>query len=552
MLGAASCGPKENPAPKPAPVVETAPPAEPPPPVQPPYTEISMKSQGQRVPVIMYHDIIAKRGRDSVWFDCTADEFRKQMELLQERGETPISLDQLYAHLTKGDPIPDRAVVLTFDDNYQGFYDNALPILKEFSYPAAMFVHTGFVGNKTGAHPKMDWKELKELVKDPLITIGNHTITHPSDLTKLDPEQQRKEIVEAKEKLESELGKPMDYFAYPEGNNDAAVQEVVRAAGHKMAFTIANGLAEESPNIVAINRYIHTRIEKALEDQEQAITGGVLGIYRSPLKDAPVKYEEFESERVKVGMVTGGLPTSVLSDTREGVLDFVKRTGAVAGVNGGFFAMSAIASTDNKMVGPWKTAEMPQVIGDEERYRWTKLHNRPLVMWNGTEIAIVPFAPDSMRDPAAFSDFMPDMTDTFLSGVWLVHANVAQTREAMNTFASKDIQDPRKRAFMGVMSDGTFVVGASLQSVTSSGLAQALAAHGIAEAVLLDSGFSTSLVYGESIKAFGHSTPTNPSRPVPHAIVIKGTLDPETAKLGESDKKEETAESTPRRRRRRR
>jgi len=502
----------------------------------PAYTEISMKSQGQRVPVIMYHDIIKSRGRGSVWFDCTTDEFEKQMQLIQGWGANPISMDQLYAHLTTGATIPDNAIVLTFDDNYQGFYDRALPILHKYNYPGVVFVHTGFVGHKEGSHPHMDWDELKKLVKDPLITIGNHTISHPVDITKLDPSEQRHEIVDAKTDLETHLGKKIEYFAYPDGCNDAATQALVRESGHKMAFTIANGMAEESPNIVAINRYVHTRIQKAWDDRKEALTGGALGIYRGTIATAPVKYQEVENEGVRVGLITGGTPVSMMSLTREGVLDFIRRTpGAVAGINGGFFAMAAIASTDNQMVGPCKTADMPAVLPDNETFRWAKLRNRPLVMWGRTQLAILPYVADSMNGVMAFNDFMPDMTDTLLAGVWLVHGTVAREKDDMDTFSSKDIEDPRKRAFMGVMSDGKFVVGASLESVSSANLAKAIAAAGVAEAVLLDSGFSTSLVYGSSIKAFGHSSPDNPSRPVPHAIVIKGEFDPETASLGAMD-----------------
>ncbi|WP_025225762.1 polysaccharide deacetylase family protein [Fimbriimonas ginsengisoli] len=503
---------------------------------RPPFTEISMRSQGQRVPVIMYHDIIDRRDRNAVWFDTTLEEFQDQMKQLQEWGAVPISLDQLYDHLTKGTPVPETAIVLTFDDNYQGFYDRALPILRQNKYPAAVFVHTGFVGNKEGLHPKMDWTELQELVKDPLITIGNHTITHPTDLTKLDPEAQRKEIFEAKADLEQHLGKKIDYFAYPEGNNDLITQGLVREAGHKMAFTVHNGPAEESPNIVAVDRYIQTKLKNAWDDRETDLKGGVLGVLRSPIKDAPVKYQEVEQEGVKLGLITGGVPTSLMSPTREGVLDFIKRTpGSVAGINGGFFAMAAVAATDNKMVGPCKTADMPEVAPDLEQFRWEKLRNRPLVAWSQKEFAIVPFVPESMHDASVFADFMPDMTDTFLAGVWLVHGGVARERDDMDTFSSKDIQDARKRAFLGVMADGSFVIGASLESVSSANLAKAIAAAGVSEAVLLDSGFSTSLVYGQSIKAFGHSTPTNPSRPIPHAVLIKGVLDPATAPLGAPD-----------------
>ena len=158
-----------------------------------PYTDISLKAQGQRVPVIMYHDVVKHK---TVWFDTTADEFEQQMHWITSEGITPISLDQLYKHLTAGEPIPEKSIVLTFDDNYQGFFDNAVPILEQFKFPAAMFVHTKFVGDKQGPHPKMDWPTLKQLIKDPLITIGSHTVTHPVDITQLSQEDQIKELTE--------------------------------------------------------------------------------------------------------------------------------------------------------------------------------------------------------------------------------------------------------------------------------------------------------------------------------------------------------------------
>jgi peptidoglycan/xylan/chitin deacetylase (PgdA/CDA1 family) len=497
------------------------------------FTEISMRCQTDRVPVIMYHDVIERRERGSMWYDVTVDELKAQLDKIAELGLTPISLDQLYSHLTQGEPLPGPSIVLTFDDNYQGFYDHAWPLLRERNYPVAMFVHTGFVGNTTRGRPKMTWETLRELVADPLFTVGNHTVTHPDDITKIDPIKAEEEITSAKAELESQLGKKIDYLAYPNGNNDESLQLMSRNAGHKMAFSIHNGLAEESPNIQSINRYIHTRFNNAIEDRDRALRGGALGIARVTLNgQALVRYQEDSFDRIRLGLVTGGMPTTVMSETREGVRDFVQRTGAVAGINGGFFAMSAIASTDNQMVGPLKTPEHSEVLPDLERFRWEKLRNRPLVIWGPKEFAIVPYQADSMQYPETFKDFMPDYTDSFLAGAWLVHNGIARTREEMNVFASSDIQDYRKRAFIGIMADGTFVGGASMGSVSSADVARAAAAAGVQEAVLLDSGFSTSLVYGESIKAYGHSTPTNPSRPVPHAIVIQGQLDPETSELG--------------------
>lgn len=527
--------------------------APPPAPSEPMY-EISMQAAGDRVPVIMYHDVIEKRDRNAVWFDCTTDEFKVQMETIKSQGFTPISLDDLHKHLTAGTPIPEKSIVITFDDNYQGYYDRAYPILKSYGFPSAMFVHTGFVGNKEGLHPKMDWDTLKLLVQDPLVTIGCHTITHPK-LADLDYATQEKELTESKSTLETQLGKKIDYLAYPEGSNNHTTQEISKTAGYTMAFSIVNGPAEESPSILCVNRYVHTRLDKALEDRENALKGGAQGIVHIPLKAAPVAYKEQDVAGVTLALVSGGTPETMTSTTREGVLDFIHRNpGSVAGINGTFFNMAAIKSTDNKLVGPCKTPASAVIQADLETYRYPKLHNRPLVVWGATDFAVLPFNPDRMNDQGTFDSFMPDCTNVFLGGAWLVHAGVARTKEEMNLFASKDINDPRRRAAFGVMKDGTTFAAASKNSVGSDKFAEALATVGAQEAILLDSGFSTSLVYNEKILASGHSTPDQPSRPVPHAIVFKGDLDPESVKIAAAaepaTRPDATEKATPRRRKR--
>lgn len=101
-------------------------------PVQPPaprpFRALALTSLEQRVPVLTYHDVIGSRSqKDAVWFDCTAAEFEAQLTFLHDQGAHVITLEQLRRHLTTGEPLPDRAIALTFDDNYQGVYDHAAP-----------------------------------------------------------------------------------------------------------------------------------------------------------------------------------------------------------------------------------------------------------------------------------------------------------------------------------------------------------------------------------------------------------------------------------------
>jgi len=487
---------------------------------QPPaFADINLKADSGRVAVIMFHNVVKER---KVWFDCTIDEFKKDLDEIAADGFTVLSLDQLYNHLTKGDPVPPKSVVLTFDDNYQGFYDNALPLLRARKWPAAMFVHTAYVGSKTG-YPKMTWDELKELHKEGLITIGAHTVTHPMNLKDLSLETQRKELEDSKKTIEEHLECEIPYMAYPDGSNDENTQAIAKDLGYKMSFTMEPTPAEGSPNILCVGRYEAKKFDKALQDQMDELDDVPIAVADIPLsKPAPVSCEAGEYDKTKLVLLRGGAAMSVLSSGRETVGDFVSENNAVAGINGTFFVMAAIASTDNRLIGPSRSEKPGDFMPDSDPFRLTKLVDRPMVLWGPTRFAVMPFQPGAMNQEQIFKSFMPDYTNAFLAGAWLVHDGVPRTEDEMRNYSSQDIQDTRKRVFFGVTKDGQFMCGASEGSITSETLAKAAAAAGVSEAVLLDSGFSASVVFDGQILVTGHSAIDNPSRPVPHAIVFLG------------------------------
>lgn len=479
----------------------------------------------RRVPVIMYHDVLAEHIADWQYFDTSAEEFEKQMNTIEARGFIPISMDQFYAHITQGADIPAKSIVLTFDDNYRGVYENAVPILKKHHFPAIEFVHTKYVGSTSGEHPKMSWDQLKELSSGGLITIGSHTVSHPADITTISAGDQHSEIFDSKEDLEKHLGTKCDYFAYPDGKNDNFVQDMVKQAGYKLAVATKTGLAEESPNLYSIFRYEHLKLDKALDEAEATMENAPAAVVEQEFKESPVTLTVGEYEGLKIAFVKGGIPSTVLSDTREAVPDIVKANDGVAGINGGFFAMAAIAATSNEMIGPCYESNKKLFMPESDLARAAKLRNRPIVMWDGKKAAIFNFQPDTLNSEEVFRDFMPNFTDLFVAGAWLVHKGIATTEEQLDKYASKDFRDTRRRAFFGWTAAGEPVEGASLQTCATDRLAQAAAAAGVEEAVLLDSGFSTSLVYNGRIVVTGHTSASLPSRPVPHAIVIKGSLD---------------------------
>ena len=225
---------------------------------------IKDKARKAKVPVLMYHDILPTK---EVFFDVTPEELEADFELMKSKGVTPISLDQLIIHLRTGSPLPEKPVLLTFDDGYGGHYEYVYPLLKRYKYPAAFSVYTKNMGINTG-RSHITWEQLKIMVEDPLVTIAGHSKTHPPDLTKLSDEELNQEVVESKQILEKKLGKSIRYFTYPTGKNDERVRKIVEEAGYIAALAMDDAdekFAGESENLLAIERFGQSRLEELVD-----------------------------------------------------------------------------------------------------------------------------------------------------------------------------------------------------------------------------------------------------------------------------------------------
>ena len=220
-------------------------------------------------------------------------------------------------------------------------------------------------------------------------------------------------------------------------------------------------------------------------------------------------------------LIEGGVAQTRRSALRCGVDALVRQAGAQAGVNGTFFADARVQGTDNVLIGPSLCGNESQAVFNREDNA-PALAGRPLVLLSPGRTRILPYDPSTTADQPALAALLPGLTDAFLGGVWLVHDGVAADQARLDGFHVHDAEDPRRRAFFALMPDGRLALGATTYVATSKELARALAAAKVQEAVLLDSGFSTSLVYGKKILVTGHTSPGIPSRPVPHALVLFG------------------------------
>ncbi|MGB3760682.1 MAG: polysaccharide deacetylase family protein [Rivularia sp. (in: cyanobacteria)] len=229
-----------------------------------PLPEINGEARKAKVPIMMYHDILPKK---EVLFDVTPEELEADFDLIKSKGLTPISLDQLIIHLRTGSPLPNKPILLTFDDGYGGHYEYVYPLLKKYKYPAVFSVYIKNMGINTG-RSHITWEQLKTMAADSLVTIAAHSQTHPSDLTKLSDEQLISEIVKSKKILEENLGKSIRYFTYPTGKNDGRVRKLVSEAGYIAALAMDDAdekFAGESENLLAIERFGQSRLDELVD-----------------------------------------------------------------------------------------------------------------------------------------------------------------------------------------------------------------------------------------------------------------------------------------------
>ncbi|MBE9170620.1 polysaccharide deacetylase family protein [Pleurocapsales cyanobacterium LEGE 06147] len=473
-----------------------------------PWPHIHERAKLARVPVIMYHDILSEK---EVFFDVTPEELEADFKLIKSSGIIPITLEQLVAHLQTGIPLPEKPVLLTFDDGYKGHYQYVYPLLQKYGFPAVFSVYLNKMNLKMG-RPGVTWEQLQEMAANPLVTIASHSMTHPDDLTTLSEEELTQEIVNSKRLLEEKLGISIPYFTYPAGKSDERVRKMVTKAGYQAALSMDDlneDFAGSSKNLLAINRFGQSRLERVTE---QAWGGSPLprlnGIDDGFNFTTPIRKQEHTLDEISLILVIGGRPKTIHANSRYQVAEIIKNTGAVAAVDGAFFSLKYLDS--NVLIGPVLTNKQQFISGNDGENR--KLQGRPLVLIDRDRVSFVPFVPNQHNTLAGIKAELKSVEDAFVGAAWLVKNGEPQPAE---TFGSLfDFDALRHRAFWGIDYIGQPVIGISTNLVDSVSLGKVLHKLGLKDAVMLDSGASTSLAYQ------GNTLVNYIPRPVPHVVAL--------------------------------
>jgi peptidoglycan/xylan/chitin deacetylase (PgdA/CDA1 family) len=206
----------------------------------------------KQVPILCYHQVRdwkstdSKRARDYI---VPVAAFRAQMKKLADSGYQTILPDQLYDYLAYGDPLPEKPVMLTFDDADLDQYTVAYPEMKKYGFKGVFFIMTVALGK-----PRyMSKDQLKEL-SDQGHILGSHTWDH-KNVKKYEAADWPIQIDKPSKLLESISGKPVEYFAYPFGLWNPEAIPFLKERGFKAAFQLSGKRDPKDP-LYTIRRII--------------------------------------------------------------------------------------------------------------------------------------------------------------------------------------------------------------------------------------------------------------------------------------------------------
>ena len=218
------------------------------------------------VAVLAYHSV----DDSGSWLSISPDQLREHLQWLKDHQWGGLTIDQFLSRLD-GQPGADKEILITFDDGYENFLTNAVPVLKEMGFPATVFVVTDLVGKTAKWYERerenieqfvdgmrfpaedrqvldnlmkqfsqerlMDWEQLARL-EEFNVDVESHSSSHPF-LSKLSPAELAAELERSRSELQEKLGRGSRVICYPYGDFSGEVSKAAEAAGFEAGFIVS-------------------------------------------------------------------------------------------------------------------------------------------------------------------------------------------------------------------------------------------------------------------------------------------------------------------------
>lgn len=215
----------------------------------------------KKIPILMYHSVSQHAAPKYRPFAVSPALFAEHMAYLHQQDYTPITVTQFITMRARGrSALPERPVIITFDDGFVDFFTGAFPVLQRHNFTATLYVTTAFINGTSrwlhregeSTRPMLTWDQLKE-INAAGIECGGHSHSHPQ-LDTLPLSAAREEITLCKRLLEQHLDHDVCSFAYPYGYHSTAIKQLVREAGYTSACAVKYGMSSETTDIFALAR----------------------------------------------------------------------------------------------------------------------------------------------------------------------------------------------------------------------------------------------------------------------------------------------------------
>lgn len=251
----------------------------------------AVKSENRQVslPILMYHSLL-KDSQMQGTYVISPEDFERDMKYLKEKGYSSVTFKDLTDYVNKGTPLPEKPIMITFDDGYYNNYLYGMPILKKYGYTAVISPivkcteEYSQTENISPVYGCCGWKELKEMMSSGTFTVENHTyylhsLKGRKGASSLSGESYEEyavsagtDIQKAQKLISENLGTTPLCFTYPYGAFDENSQRFVEEAGFSASMTCTeklNTITNDPKSLYGLGRYIVTPENSAREILEK-------------------------------------------------------------------------------------------------------------------------------------------------------------------------------------------------------------------------------------------------------------------------------------------
>ena len=218
----------------------------------------------KNIPILMYHDVSYKENNDMT---VSPELFEEHIKALSENGYTPLCFDDMYAYVMNNAQLPEKCVMITFDDGYLSNYEYAYPILEKYGMKGAVFAVGVTMGQTTykdtgkEINPHYTFEQGREMFERDVLITQSHTYDlhrvegldkeYRNGASKLPGESESEfakmfldDITKSKQEIETGVGNGVIALSYPQGIHSPVTDAVVGKAGYHITVTVEDGMSQ--------------------------------------------------------------------------------------------------------------------------------------------------------------------------------------------------------------------------------------------------------------------------------------------------------------------